>query len=112
MAVSRGVGVAAIRAAARKRADEESLRSTAEEIGMSYTAFRHFLKGGDPHPATREKLAGWYAAHRTGTRKSLPKSDVQIAVRLIREYIAAGTTSRIREARLAEVVELVRAEGS
>lgn len=100
-------GIAAVRATAAKRADATSLRSTAEEIGMSYTAFRHFLKGGDPHPGTREKLSGWYAAHRSLARRGIPKNDVEMAMRLIRDYIAAGTTPKIRAKRLAEVVEVI-----
>lgn len=75
-----------------------------EEIGMSYTAFRHFLKGGHPHPATRAKLAGWFAARRAGRRGAPPAGDVESAILIVQRYIDAGSTEKTRQLRFAEIV--------
>ena len=91
-------------AAASKRAEATSVRATALEIGMSRTAFRHFLKGGKPHPSTREKLVMWYAVYRSGRAGELATADAQAAVSLLRRFLDGSTSRRIREARLADII--------
>jgi hypothetical protein len=98
-------GVEAIREAARKRAAETSGRSTAAEIGMSETAFRHFLRGGRPHPETRARLVAWYVSRGRPGGFEIRLEDVKAAVELLRRYVAAAGTADLRRRRKNQVLE-------
>lgn len=100
-----GFGVATLRAAARLRAEQSSLRNTAAEIGMSYTGLRGFLRGGTPQPETLRRLVAWYARSRSRGTAAIPPRDVEAAVVLLTRYIhQAGTPAQVRE----RVDQLVR----
>lgn len=95
-------GISTIREAARHRAEETSGRATAEEIGMSATAFRHFLEGGKPHPETRRKLVAWFG--RWAVRGTFTNgADVEAALDLLGTYLADSSTSDIRAKRRAYI---------
>lgn len=93
--------LAAIRKAAERRAGETSLRATAEEIGMSYTGFRAFLKGGKPHPETLGHLVAWHSRSRT----EISRTEVDAAVALLVEYVRSGASDRSRATRLKGIQE-------
>lgn len=99
MSAKAGFGVATLRAAAQRRADDTSLRATAAEIGMSYTGLRGFLRGGKPHPETLRRLVVWYARRRGGhAGGAVPVKDVEAALTLLTHYIRqAGTPALLRE---------------
>lgn len=101
-------GIDTIRRAAARHAEETSAVAAATEIGMSRTAFRHFLKGGRPHPATREKLVAWFVRHRTGETGGPTGGDVDSAVLLLRDHLAAAPTPGTREKRLSDLVNRLR----
>ena len=93
-----GFGVATLRTAAQRRAGETSLRSTAAEIGMSYTGLRGFLKGGKPHPETLRRLVAWYAGRSGRSAEAIHREDIEAALTLLTRYIQqAGTPALLRE---------------
>jgi hypothetical protein len=97
-------GIAAIRKAAKLRAQDTSLHAAASEIPMSYTAFRHFLKGSKPQPRTLNRLVRWYAEARTG--KAGPKpDDVDAAIALLINHIVRAGDARAISKRLKEVLQ-------
>jgi len=101
--------IARIRAAARARADATSRRAAATEIGMSLTGFLAFLKGGKPHPRTREKLVEWYveqhAMSRRGGEADVGDDDAEAAIELLVRYIEANGRSTLSAKRRAMVAE-------
>lgn len=99
--------VSAIRTLARDRAEKSSLRSVAAEIPMSLTAFRHFLKGGKPQPATLEKLIRWYAETKHGSADIIADEDVQAAIALLQLYIARASSEKDIAKRRATIVAVL-----
>lgn len=100
--------VARIRAAAQARADETSIRSTADEIGMSFTGFRAFLVGGNPHPRTGKKLVDWYAEHsRRREGSGISRRDVDLAIRLLVRYANEDGRVEVRTRRAREILQQV-----
>lgn len=97
------VGVSAIRDAARKRAAETSGRATAVEIGMSETAFRHFLQGGKPHPGTRQKLVSWFVRLTGGPAEQIKTEDIDVALDLLVRYLADSPGPDVRRKRRAYI---------
>lgn len=98
MSGSDSFGVATLRQAAKRRADQTSIRSTATEIGMSYTGLRGFLNGGKPHPETLRRLVAWYARHRDRSASAVRREDINAALALLTHYIEqAGTPALLRE---------------
>jgi hypothetical protein len=98
-------GIDTIRRAAAKHAEETSAVTAASEIGMSRTAFRHFLKGGRPHPTTREKLVAWFVRHRAGGAGGPSTGDIEAAILLLRDFLAASPTPVARQTRLSNLVD-------
>lgn len=96
-------GIETVREAARRRVAETSLRELADEIPMSFSGLRSFLKGGTPQPATRAKLVAWYAHSRGGKRVS--KRDVEAALSLIKAYIAEAPTPQLRDRRRRQIMD-------
>jgi hypothetical protein len=56
------VPVAVLRDAVQARVAVTSLRAVEAETGVSYTALRNFLSGGEPYSGNRKKLTTWYLA--------------------------------------------------
>jgi hypothetical protein len=55
------VSVEAIRSAARRAVEVESVRRVAAAMRVSPAGLRYFLNGGEPYRHTLRKLVGWYA---------------------------------------------------
>lgn len=96
-------GLETVREAIRRRVEETTLRAVADEVPMSFSGLRSFLKGGTPQPATRAKLVAWYAHSRGGKRIS--KGDIEAALNLIQAYIAEAPTSQLRDRRRRQVMD-------
>ncbi len=102
-----------VRAAVQNRADTTSLHATAEEIGLSYTGLRGFLKGGKPQPKTRELLLGWYTHQRDGQSQQglrLRTEDVDAAVALLSLYLRSEKRMTVRGRRFTELTERIASE--
>jgi hypothetical protein len=95
-------GLETVREALRRRVEETTLRDVADEIPMSFSGLRSFLKGGTPQPATRAKLVAWYASRRG---KRLSKADVDAAIDLLSEFISEAGAGPARARRLRQIVE-------
>src|SRR5579871_5158027 len=96
------------RQAVRKRAEETSLRATAEEIGLrSYTALGKFARGetATPQRATLDLIAQWYLER--ASARQLPNSDeYAAAVSLLGAYVRHNAKSKaVSDRRLKEVVD-------
>lgn len=96
-------GIETVREALRRRVEERTLREVADEIPMSFSGLRFFLRGGTPQPATRAKLVAWYAQSRRGKRVS--KYDVEAAVDLLLEYVSEPASEQARDRRRRKIVE-------
>lgn len=95
-------GLETVREAVSRRVEETTLRQVADEIPMSFSGLRSFLKGGTPQPATRAKLVAWYAHARGGRRIS--KRDVEAALSLIQAHIAEPPTQQLRDRRRRQIM--------
>jgi hypothetical protein len=95
-----GFGIARVREAVRRRAEDTSLRDVANDVGMSFSGLRSFIRGGAPHPATRRKLLAWYRDLRSQASRSAPREDFEAAVALIVRYVEAVEEPSRRRARL------------
>lgn len=56
----RELSVDAMRALARDRTEQSSIRTVAQEMGLGHTTLYNFLQGATPHPRVRRALAEWY----------------------------------------------------
>lgn len=92
-------GIETVREAVRRRVAETSLRQVAEEIPMSFSGLRSFMKGGAPQPATREKLIGWYTQSGRKRHGDIAAQDVAAAVELLRQYVAQAVSETGQERR-------------
>jgi hypothetical protein len=97
-------GIETIREVVRRRVAETSLRQVADEIPMSFSGLRSFLRGGTPQPATRAKLVSWCVQARTKRRSVLSETDVQTAIELLRAYLYQHPSKAIQARRRAEIL--------
>lgn len=98
-------GIEAIREAARARAEASSLRSAAEEIGLSYTGFRAFLQGGKPHPETRQRLVAWFTRQQ-GVRANPPaRTEHHLGVELVLAYLQESPTPKVLRQRATAIAQ-------
>lgn len=76
---------------------------------MSLTGFLAFLRGGKPHPRTRQKLVDWYVARRRGAARSptISYHDVDAAIRLLARYVNDDERASVRAKRASEVTTKV-----
>lgn len=95
-----------LREAVRKRVGETSLRETADEIGVSFSGLGSFVRGEtSPHPKTRGLLVRWYYG-RASTASAPPREDIDIAIEVLRTYVADQSKPRsVQERRLREIIE-------
>jgi hypothetical protein len=100
-------GIASVREAVRKRVAETSLRDTADEIGMSFSGLRSFVRGATPHAATRAKLVSWYSGGRSSGAAG--KADVAAAISLLAGYVSSAATASVKRRRLEEIVRQIGA---
>ena len=96
--------VAAIRKLATQRVGRSSLRSVADEIGISKSGLDSFVKGREPYSKTRAKLAAWYARERQRDQDFRPE-DVDAAIAVLAHYIQGVGRESVREGRVREVAE-------
>jgi transcriptional regulator with XRE-family HTH domain len=66
--------IEAVRAYSQERAARTTLREVAEQVGVGASTLHNFLRGSNPHPRIRLKLAAWYA-------DSLPEGNGTMAAR-------------------------------
>lgn len=97
-------GLETVREELRRSVGETSLRQVADEIPMSFSGLRSFLHGGNPQPATRDKLVSWYLRARVKRSGHLPAVDIDAAVSLLAEYIADDERASVRTRRLNDVI--------
>jgi hypothetical protein len=102
-------GVGLIRAAADNRMRLTSERSTAAEIGMSYTAFRSFMRGAKPQKETRARLLAWYTRQRGGRDETL-KEDVEAAITLLVQNVAEASTPTLARRRVLSLLDALLEE--
>lgn len=102
MTSSQRFGIETVRQAVRERVAETSLRAVADEVPMSFSGLRFFLRGGTPQPATRAKLVAWFSRSRRTARVSA--QDVDAALDLLAAYIAEGGSTQLRERRRRRVL--------
>jgi len=102
-------GVGAIRAAAKRRIELASERSVAADIGMSYTAFRSFLRGAKPHQETRARLVVWYTRQRAEHGRT-SKEDVEAAITLLVQNVAEAPTATVARRRVAALLDALLEE--
>jgi hypothetical protein len=95
--------VAHIRALAKSRVAESSLRAVADEIGMSKSGLDAFTQGRDPYSKTRIKLAAWFMRQSRPGGGSLPREEVDAAIAVLEWYISAPANNAVRERRIREV---------
>lgn len=93
---------ATIRKAAQAAVAERSLRTVAEEIGVSKSGLDSFLKGREPYSKTRVRLAGWYFKQRHG-EGVIGRDDVDAAIALLGAYVNSAPTEQGRARRVREV---------
>lgn len=96
--------VAAIRKLVRKRVDETSLRSVADEIGVSKSGLDSFLKGREPYSRTRTRLNAWYLRERNAPGGVTP-ADVDAAIAVLERYMSSASADAARRRRVREVTE-------
>jgi hypothetical protein len=99
---------AAVRALAAQRVAVSSIRSVAEEIGVSKSGLESLLMGREPYSKTRVKLAAWYQRQRAGGETDVSPKDVDAAIAVIARYVQAGSTPAARERRERTVRERLR----
>lgn len=102
--------VAAIRAAALAQGKKASERSVAAEIGMSYTAYRSFVRGAKPHAETRAKLVAWYLRISSGHPQLTPKEDLEAAVSLLTRHVRGAATPKLARNRVLDLVNALLGE--
>lgn len=100
--------VAAIRIAAEKRALATSERSTAAEIGMSYTAYRSFVRGAKPQRETRARLLAWYTRLPGGSGGA--KEDVEAAIALLVQNVSEASTPALARRRVIAILDALLKE--
>jgi hypothetical protein len=94
----RGVPVADLRDWYRDRVECESYRAVGEQTGINPSTLNNFVRGADPHPRIRIKLAEFYLQN-VGTELAvesavsvllagLPPEYHENAVRRVRETVA------------------------
>jgi hypothetical protein len=71
-----------LRAAVRRAAEVGSLRTIAEQIGISHVGVVKFLEGAPPRPSTRRKLLEWYVREGATAGEVSPEM-VAAALRLL-----------------------------
>lgn len=103
-------GIETIREAVRRRVAETSLRQVAEEIPMSFSGLRSFLRGGYPQQATRGKLVAWYARYRRRGESKQSRDDVEAAITLLALYLREFPSVEVRDRRLRVIVDRLLAE--
>jgi hypothetical protein len=96
------VSVEAIRSAARRAVEVESVRRVAAAMRVSPAGLRYFLNGGEPYRHTLRKLVGWYA--RRGIElDGLTPEVVEAALATVLESLPSDARPAAR-ARMAEAV--------
>lgn len=104
---SGGVRVGAIRDAAAEAVKAASLRSVAEDVGMSASGLRQFLKGRSPYEATLRKLTAWYARYQLD-RSEFSADAARAGMALLLEAIPQAHLARAVERLAACLREIHR----
>jgi hypothetical protein len=94
--------VQVLREAARRRVEEVGLREAAEEVGMSFSGLRTFLRGTDPRSTTVRKLSDWYA------RRASPDEHELEEVRKLAELLTRRFAGAAREEAADQLVQHIR----
>lgn len=80
----------------RERVAETSIRSVAEQTGMSATGLWRFIRGTEPYEKTQRRLQRWYVVHQAAT---IPSSEVdETAARAALELLTRHVPTRRRRA--------------
>ena len=101
MTPPRGVTLAVLREALATAVGETSLRVVADQVGMTHSGLRTFLKSRRPHPGSIEKAVRWYASR--AKRSVLSREDVETAKAVLRVYWSEVPVRAVRERRREEV---------
>src|SRR4051812_35451387 len=98
--------MAAIRLAVAARVASTSQRATAKELGISLSGLQSFLAGAVPYEKNRKRLVLWHIEHLARDRNVSGKvraEDVDVAVAILGEYVAADGRADARGRLLREV---------
>ncbi|HEX5726123.1 MAG TPA: hypothetical protein VFX98_11695 [Longimicrobiaceae bacterium] len=96
-------GLDVLRESVRTAVAASSLRSVAEQIGLSHRGLGLFLNGSEPRPATVRKLREWYVRHGAETH-AVSEDTVATALALLFDEVPEN----VRERATAEVLDVVR----
>lgn len=105
-----GFGLAAIRALAFSRSEQQSLRKVAREIGISYTGLRFFLKGSKPQSETLRRLVAWYGTAKGSGTQVVDPQDVRVAVSMLSRYLQTTPTPSQRKQRFESMIRALLSE--
>lgn len=97
------IGLGSLRESVRQAVAVSSLRTVADDIGMSFSGLRSFLGGRRPQRGTLEKLSRWFMRERGGREQRETLADVEAAAALLRAYIAEAKRPESREKRRRQV---------
>lgn len=95
--------VGAIRALAETRIKESSLRSVADEIGVSKSGLDSFIRGRDPYAKTRIKLAAWFMRQSRPDSASVARDELEGALAILERYMDSAPTPAAKRRRVREV---------
>jgi hypothetical protein len=98
-----GPPVAVLRQAADRAVAHTSLRSVAEQVGLTHRGLSRFLGGSDPRSATVLKLRAWYV--RRAARAGAVTADTAAAALAV---LVDGFASPERDRVAADIVGVLR----
>lgn len=82
------VPVETLRRAVRERVDASSIRTVADQTGMSATGLWRFLRGTAPYSKTRRRLQHWYVVQQSVAPPDEVTADVaRAAIELLTRHI-------------------------
>ena len=83
------VPVEVLRRAVRERVAESSIRSVAEQTGMSATGLWRFLRGTEPYEKTHRRLQRWYVVQQAAvtTTAEVDVTAARAAIALLARHV-------------------------
>lgn len=81
------VPVEVLRHAARGYTGVVTLRTAADEIGLSFSGLRSFLRGTTPRPSTVQKLTVWYLGSAAARGEAEPRDLARVAISVLLQPI-------------------------
>ncbi len=108
MTRSQGVSIAELRQALQSRLQNTSLRQLAEEVGMSWSGLRTFLRGTEPYSVTTHKLTVWYTRYLGGHQQETDADAARAALTVLLRHVTPSRRHEVQQQILKVIADEAR----